>query len=51
MTPQALLGYDREVTHLDGHVVELHEREITNPGWAAGVGADVTFRSGQGHCR
>jgi len=29
---QALLGFKREITHLDGHVFTVERTEITQPG-------------------
>lgn len=29
---QALLGFKRNLTHLDGHIVELHQKSVTQPG-------------------
>ncbi|KAK7051002.1 DnaJ-related protein scj1 [Paramarasmius palmivorus] len=30
---EALLGFDRNLTHLDGHVVRLHRKGVTQPGF------------------
>lgn len=30
---QALLGFDRNLTHLDGHVVRLKRQGVTQPGF------------------
>lgn len=29
---QALLGFDRNLTHLDGHIVRLKREGVTQPG-------------------
>lgn len=29
---QALLGFERNLTHLDGHVVSLKRESVTQPG-------------------
>lgn len=29
---QALLGFDRNLTHLDGHIVRLNRKGVTQPG-------------------
>ena len=30
--PQALLGFERNLTHLDGHIVEIKRHSVTQPG-------------------
>ena len=29
---QALLGFERNLTHLDGHIIELQRHGVTQPG-------------------
>lgn len=37
MLPQALLGFERNLTHLDGHIVTLKREGVTQPGFVQTV--------------
>ncbi|KII89961.1 hypothetical protein PLICRDRAFT_40143 [Plicaturopsis crispa FD-325 SS-3] len=48
---EALLGFDRNVTHLDGHVVRLVREGVTQPGFVqkiVGEGLPIFEQSGHG---
>ncbi|KAH7884713.1 hypothetical protein F5I97DRAFT_1492738 [Phlebopus sp. FC_14] len=49
---EALLGFERNITHLDGHVVEINRRGVTQPGESAlieGEGMPIFGQSGHGN--
>ena len=49
---EALVGFDHEVTHLDGHKVRLHASEVTKPGqWhrIEGEGMPKVTNNGDGY--
>ncbi|KAF8632192.1 hypothetical protein AX15_001958 [Amanita polypyramis BW_CC] len=48
---EALLGFDRNLTHLDGHIVQLHRTGITQPGFVQtikGEGMPIFRQSSHG---
>ena len=50
-TWQALLGFDRNLTHLDGHIVRLHRTGVTQPSFVqtiTGEGMPIYGRSFRG---
>ncbi|KIM56917.1 hypothetical protein SCLCIDRAFT_1219951 [Scleroderma citrinum Foug A] len=49
---EALLGFKLNLTHLDGHIVELHHKGVTQPGYVQvieGEGMPVFGQSGHGN--
>ncbi|KAF9237672.1 hypothetical protein BU15DRAFT_75870 [Melanogaster broomeanus] len=49
---EALLGFQRNITHLDGHVIEVDRRGVTQPGYVQtieGEGMPIFGQSGYGN--
>ncbi|KAI5990154.1 hypothetical protein EDD15DRAFT_2388859 [Pisolithus albus] len=49
---EALLGFRRNLTHLDGHIVDLHRKGVTQPGYVQvleGEGMPVFGQSNRGN--
>ncbi|KAF8505187.1 hypothetical protein JB92DRAFT_2833119 [Gautieria morchelliformis] len=47
---EALLGFERNLTHLDGHVVQLKREAVTQPGYVQTVkGEGMPVYEGSGH--
>ncbi|EIW83871.1 DnaJ-domain-containing protein [Coniophora puteana RWD-64-598 SS2] len=45
---EALLGFERNLTHLDGHIVELKRRGVTQPGFVQTIAGEGMPQHGRG---